>query len=409
MPDNSDSNKRIAKNSVFLSIRMVVVMCISLYTSRVILNALGVEDYGVYNVVGGFVSMFAFLNTSMSNGIQRFFNYELGKNGEVGANKVYRTSLLIQLLLGVVIVALTETVGLWYLHNKMVIPEGRMLAAEWVFQFSIIGFLLIIMQVPYTAAVMAHEKMDFFSVISIADAIIKLVLVVILPHVRYDKLVAFGVLSLLIILFDFIAYFVYCKKKFPEITLKKTESKFDRSLFGSMLGFSGWNVFGSFSNMMRDQGINLIINFFYGPIVNAARGIAMQVNGAVSSLASTILTPVRPQVIQSYARNELDRTMRLTFSISKFSLVFLMLLALPISVEVNFILNLWLGIVPEHSQAFCIIILATSATLIPMGALATFSFNSSGIRKNDLLRFVFSSFIILLTFVSTFSSVRHEE
>ena len=385
MPDNSVSNKRIAKNSLFLSIRMIIVMCISLYTSRVILNVLGVEDYGVYNVVGGFVSMFAFLNTSMSNGIQRFYNYELGKNGENGANRVYQTSLLIQLLFGIIIVILTESVGLWYLHNKMVIPDGRMFAAEWVFQLSVISFLVIIIQVPYTAAVMAHEKMDFYAVVSVLDVVIKLVLVIILPYLSYDRLVGFGFVTFFVHVFDLVVYYVYCKKKFPEIKLNIKKYRKDKSLFASMLGFSGWNIFGSFSNMMRDQGVNLILNFFYGPVVNAARGVAMQVNGAVSNLVSSILTPVRPQVVQSYARNDLDRAMNLTFSISKFSLVFLMLIALPLCVEIDFILNLWLGVVPEHTQAFCIIILATSAILIPTGALATLVHASGIMMKYQVI------------------------
>ena len=385
--DNSSNNKRIAKNSVFLSIRMVIVMLISLYTSRVILRTLGVEDYGVYNVVCGFVSMFAFLNTSMSNGIQRFFNYELGKNGPEGANRVYVTSLLIQFLLAVIIVVLTESFGLWYLHNKMVIPEGRMVAAEWVFQLSMVGFLIIIMQVPYTAAVMAHEKMDFYAIMSVLDAVLKLVLVIILPYWDYDKLIAFGLLNLAIYFINFLLYYIFCKKKFVEITLpRRKDIVIDKTMFGSMLGFSSWNIFGSFSNMMRDQGINLIMNYFYGPIVNAARGVAMQVNGAINNLVGSILTPVRPQVIQSYARNELDRSMRLTFSISKFSLFFLVILALPISVEINYILHLWLGdVVPEHTQMFCIIILATTAVLIPMGALATLVHASGKMVKYQLI------------------------
>ena len=366
---------------------MVIVMIISLYTSRVILQTLGVEDYGVSNVVGGFVAMFGFLNTSMSSGIQRFFNFELGKNGPLGANKVYVVSLLIQFLLGIIIIILSESLGLWYLHNKMVIPEGRIYAAEWIFQLSMISFLLVIMKVPYTAAIMAHEKMDFYALISILDAILKLVLVIILPYVSYDKLIMWGFFSLAMQTFDFLLSYVYCKKKFDEITLVGLQEKrFDKKLFGSMLGFSGWNIFGTFSSMMRDQGINLIINLFYGPIVNAARGVAMQVNSAINNLVGSILTPVRPQVIQSYARNELDRAMHLTFSISKFSLFFMMFLSLPICIEIDFILHLWLGeVVPKHTPMFCIIILATTAVLVPMGALATLVHSSGRMVKYQLI------------------------
>lgn len=400
MEKNLSNNKRIAKNSIFLSLRMVVVLCITLYTSRVVLHALGVEDYGVFSVVGGFVSMFAFLNTSMSNGIQRFFNFELGRNGEYGANKVYQTALLIQLIFGIVIVVLTESIGMWYLHNKMVIPDDRMFAAEWVFQIAILQFVLVIMQVPYTAAVMAHEKMNFYAIVSILDAILKLLLVFILPYIGYDKLITWGFFGLLIHIFDFGLYIIYCKKHFREIHLNRLCWKIDKRLFGSMLGFSGWNIFGSFSNMMRDQGINLIINLFYGPVVNAARGIAVQVNAAISSLVSSILTPVRPQVIQSYAKGELNRSMRLTFSISKLSLSFLFILAIPVCVEIDFILNLWLGgIVPDHAQAFCILILITSATLIPMGALATLVHASGKMLKYQLIGSTVKLMAVPLAFV----------
>ena len=190
MPDNNSSlNRRIAKNSVFLTIRMVVVLLISLYTTRVVLKVLGVEDYGVYNVVCGFVSMFAFLNTSMSNGIQRFFNFELGRNGAEGANKVFVTSLIIQALLAFIIIVLVETFGLWYLHNKMVIPDDRIFAAEYIFQFSVLGFLFVIMQAPYSAAVMAHEKMDFYAVVSVLDAVLKLAIVLVLPLLAGDSLI----------------------------------------------------------------------------------------------------------------------------------------------------------------------------------------------------------------------------
>lgn len=381
MADNSSSNRRIAKNSIFLSIRMVIVLCISLYTTRAVLNILGVEDYGVYNVVCGFVSMFAFLNTSMSNGIQRFYNFELGRNGEEGANKVYCNAIIVQLLLGIIIIVLTETFGIWYLNNKMVIPIERMYAAKWIFQFSIISFLFIILQAPYTAAVMAHENMDFYAVVSVLDAILKLVIVFIIPFASIDKLVLYGLLLLLISIIDFGLYFIYCKKKYKEIHLPR-ENVVNKKLFVSMLSFSGWNLFGSFSNMMRDQGINLILNFFFGPIVNAARGVAIQINSGVTNLVTSILTPVRPQVIQSYAKGEYDRSLNLTYSISKFSLCFLWILSLPICVEIDFILKIWLGDnIPQHTQAFSIIILMTSAVLIPMGALATLVHASGDMKK----------------------------
>ena len=358
MPDNSSSNRRLAKNSIFLTIRMVVVLFISLYTTRVVLKILGVEDYGVYNVVCGFVAMFAFLNTSMSNGIQRFFNYELGKNGEEGANKVYMTSLIIQALLALIIIILVESFGLWYLHNKMVIPAERMLAAEYVFQFSVLGFLFIIMQAPYTASVMAHEKMDFYAVVSILDAVLKLLLVLLLPYLHGDSLILYGVVMLMINVVNFMLYYIYSKRHFKEIRFHKF---YDKGLFKSMLGFSGWNLFGSFSSIMQEQGINLVINFFFGPIVNAARGVATQVNAGLEGFVNNITMPVRPQVVQSYARGDKNRMMNLTFSISKLSCCVLMMMAIPVSVEIDYVLHIWLGDnIPEHAAAFTVIILFSS-------------------------------------------------
>lgn len=358
MSDTSSSNKRIAKNSIFMSVRMVFVLCITLYTTRVILNILGVEDYGVYNVVCGFVSMFTFLNTSMSNGIQRFYNFELGKNGEDGANKVYNTALLIQFILSLVIIALTESVGIWYLHHKMVIPADRMFAAKWIFQFSILSFLFIIMQAPYTAAVMAHERMDFYAVVSVLDAILKLVIAFAVPLFPGDKLIVYGALLALISILNFSLYYFYSKHCFTEIKFKRI---FERKLFRSMLGFSGWNIFGSLSGVMKEQGINLVLNFFFGPIVNAARGVASQINGGLQSFVSNITTPVRPQVVQSYARGEYSRTMNLTYSVSKLSCCFLYLCALPVVLEIDYILKIWLGnSIPEHTNTFVLIVILTS-------------------------------------------------
>lgn len=358
MPDNLSSNKRIAKNTVFLSIRMVIVLVINLFTTRIVLQALGVVDYGVYNVVCGFVTMFGFLNTAMSNGIQRFFNYEYGKNGEEGANKVYCNSLYIQATLALIVVILVEVIGLWYLHNKMVIPADRMVAAEWIFQFSVLTFVVGIMQAPFSAAVTAHERMDFYAVVSVLDAVLKLGIAYLLLVIIGDKLIVYGILMAAISVINIFLYFAYCKNSFSEIRFNRL---FDKDLFKSMLGFSGWNLFGSFSGVMADQGINLVLNFFFGPIVNAARGVAIQVSGAVQSFVTNISMPVRPQVTQSYARGDLERTMSLTFSVSKITCAIVMAIAIPASLEIDYLLHLWLGEnIPEHTATFTIIILLTS-------------------------------------------------
>lgn len=358
MNDINTSNKRIAKNSIFLSARMVIVLIITLYSTRVILQVLGVEDYGVYNVVCGFVFMFSFLNTSMSNGIQRFFNYEYGKEGESGANKVYCTSIYIQALLAIIVVILVEAFGLWYLHNKMVIPIDRMFAAELIFQFAVLMFVIGIMQAPFSAAVVAHERLDFYAILSVVDALLKLGIVFLLKIIPADKLILYGLLSTMVSLLNIIIYFVYCRKNFEEIRFKRG---LDRPLFNKMLGFSGWNLFGSFSGVMENQGINLVMNYFYGPVVNAARGVASQINSGVHSFVVNITMPVRPQVTQSYARGEVSRTMSLTYGVSKLSSAIILMLALPASVEITYLLHLWLGdSIPDHTAMFTVLILLTS-------------------------------------------------
>lgn len=358
MADNSISNKRIAKNSILLTTQMVIVLLLTLYITRVILNILGVEDYGVYNVVCGFVSMFAFLNTSMSNGIQRFYNFELGRHGEKGATKVYNSALLIQFILLIVIIIVAETFGLWYMQNKMVIPPSRIIAANWIFQMSILSFAFVIMQAPFLAAILAHERMGYYAAVSVIDVLCKLLIVIAIPYLSSDSLIVYGFLSTLISILNFLLYFAYCKKNFAEIRLEKV---IDKELFLSMLGFSGWNVFGSFSNMMKEQGINLVLNLFFGPIINAARGVAVQVNGGLQSFVSNLSVSIRPQMVQAYAKGEYERSLNLMFTISKLSCMCLYLVALPILVEIDFILKIWLGdSVPEHTNTFIVIIVLTS-------------------------------------------------
>lgn len=358
MSDNKSNNKRIVKNSLFMSIRMVIVLAITLYTSRIILEVLGVEDYGVYYVVAGFVTMFGFFNSSLSNGIQRFYNFELGKNGVEGARCVYNMALFIQILLAVIIVLPTEIFGLWYLHNKMVIPEGRMFAGECVFQLSLLTFVFNIIQVPYTAAVIAHEKMDFYAVASVLDVCIKLGAIFIIPLLQGDSLILYGVLTTVVALFNLLLFLGYAKRNFKEMVIEKT---FRKSLFKEMLSFSSWNVFGTLGQMLKDQGVNLILNSFFGPSVNAARGIAIQVNGGVQSFVSNITIPVRPQVVQSYSQGNINRSLDLTYTISKLSCYILLMISFPIILEINYILNIWLGDnIPTYTSVFIVIIVLNS-------------------------------------------------
>lgn len=356
--NNSSANKRMAKNSLFLSIRMFFVLVISLYTSRVILQILGVTDFGIYNVVCGFVSMFTFLTSTMSTGIQRFYNYELGKGNLDNLNRVYNTALFIQILLAIFIIILSETIGLWYLCNKMVIPENRLVAAHWIYQFSILSFVLIILQVPYKASILAHERMNFFAALSIVEVVLKLLIVYLISYLNGDNLVIYGFLLLLVNFIHNLISYIYTKRQFSEIYISKL---YDKNFFSKMLNFSGWNIFGSFAIMMREQGVNLVLNLFFGPVVNAARAIAVQVNSGLLHVVRNITMPVKPQVIQSYASGNLSRALNLTYTISKLSFIFLYAASLPVLLELDFILRVWLGEnIPNYTNVFIILIVCMS-------------------------------------------------
>ena len=353
-------------------------MVVYLYTSRVILNTLGVEDYGIYNVIGGFVSMFAFLNGSLANGIQRFYNFELGSNGEESLTGVYNAAFRIQTILVIVVFVLLETIGLWYLYNKMVLPLDRMGVAFWLFQFSMISLLVSIMQIPYMAAIMSFEKMDYYALVSIIDVFVNLGLIIALPFIPADKLLMYGCITLFRSIVMFLMYFIFCKKKFDVLKLKRGV---DTNLLKKMLSFSGWNVFGTFGGMAKDQGLNMILNLFFGPVVNAARGVAMQVSGAISGLVSNIGISVRPQLTGAYARGDKERAFKLMYSLSKISFGALYMMSLPIMIDINYILHLWLGeAVPEHTSVFVILIFM-SAYLSAFNAAFSAIIHSSGKMK----------------------------
>lgn len=354
----SNQNTTIAKNTLFLSIRMVFVLFVSLYTSRVFLNVLGVVDYGISNVVAGFVSMFGFLNTSMSNAIQRFYNAELGKSGKEGVTKVYNTSLVIQTIIAVFVLILLETVGLWYLYEKMVIPEDRFQVAFWLFQFSTISSVVVIMQSPYSAAIMAYERMNTYAIFSILDVVLKLGFAFLLPLVPIDQLFTYGAFYLAVSILNFMLNYGYCKIHFKELHAQRF---FSKGMFKNMISFSGWNLLGTFACVAREQGLNLVLNLFFGPAVNAARGIAYQVSGAMQGFVSNLSLAAKPQMVQSYATGESSRTMKLMYTMSKLSFLFLYMLSVPVIFNVDYILHLWLGdVVPEHTSSFVILVLLAS-------------------------------------------------
>lgn len=349
----NQSNQRIARNTLFLYVRFAIVMIANLYVTRVVLEVLGASDFGLYNVVCGFVAMFGFLNTSMTNGIQRFYNYELGKNGDESIVKVYNTAIFIQLILAMAILLLTETIGLWYVNNLMVVQEGRLETANWIFQFSIISLILVIMQVPYSAAIMAYERMDYYAIVSVVEILLKVISILLLPYMIGDSLIIYGAMIVVITVITFLMYYVYCCKNFVFLRWNKT---LDSSLFKSMIGFSGWNILGSFAYLLKGQGTNVLINAFFGTVVNAANGIAAQVSSAIQSFSANLLIAFKPQLTQSYAIGDYLRTEQLMFSMSKISYILMNLLSIPIIVEINCLLNLWLGNdVPEYTNIFAVL------------------------------------------------------
>ena len=354
----SDRNTTIAKNTLFLSLRMVFVLFVSLYTSRVFLNVLGVVDYGISNVVAGFVSMFSFLNSSLANGIQRFYNTELGKDGGQGVTKVYNIALIIQGIVALGIVFILETLGMWYLYDKMVIPADRFNVAFWLYQFSTVSAAIVIMQTPFTAAVMAYEKMNAYAIISMLDVVLKLMFAFILPYIPIDKLLIYGAFYMVISIINFVLYYVYTKVHFKDIYFK---TEYSKGMFKDMISFSGWNLLGTFACMAREQGLNLVLNLFFGPIVNAARGIAYQVSGALQGFVANLSLAAKPQMVQSFTSGDFSRTMNLMYTMSKLSFILLFVFSVPIMLNIDYVLHLWLGnTVPDHAAHFVVLVIITN-------------------------------------------------
>lgn len=355
MSDNSSNNKRIAKNTIVLYLRMILILVVGLYTSRVVLNTLGVEDYGLYNVVGGFVTVFAFLNGAMSTATQRFITFELAKGDLQRQRTTFSTAINLHLALAIVITLLAETIGLWFVYNKLVIPAERFTAALWVYQLSIAALFIQIVSIPYNAAIIAHEKMSAFAFISIMDVGLKLAIVYALTLVSWDKLIFYAVLLFLVGVLDRIIYGAYCGKNFPEA---KYSFVIDKSLLKEMTNIAGWSLFGNLAGVGYTQGLNILLNMFFGPAVNAARGVAVTVQGVVSGFVANFQMALNPQITKSYAVNDLKRMHTLIYASSKFSFYLLFLVVWPIMIEAQEILTVWLKLVPDHTVWFMRLILS---------------------------------------------------
>lgn len=347
--------KRMARNAGMLYFRMLLTMAVTLYTSRVILQTLGVEDFGIYNVVAGFVTMLGFLHGAMSSATQRFIAFEIGRAGEKDVQGIFSMSMNIHILIAFTVFIIGETIGLWFLKNQLTIPVERMGAAQWVFQFSLLSFMVTIVSVPFNALIIAHEEMGIFAAVSIVDVTLKLLIVFMLSWVAFDKLALYGFLTLAVNIIIFLIYRGYCKGKFKE---SKFKLYWDRVLFKTMLSYTGWNLWGNIASVMSGQGINILLNIFFGPSINAARAIAMQVSSALNSFVQNLQVAINPQIIKSYASDDMAYMHLLVCYGSKYNFFLLLLLALPFLNNIEFILPLWLGnVVPESTSIFTRLIL----------------------------------------------------
>lgn len=345
----STGNKQIAKNAVVLYFRMFLTMAVGLYTSRIILNALGVEDYGIYNVVGGFVSMFALISGSLSSSISRFLTFEVGRDNLDQLSRVFNTSIFVLVGLAGVVVLATETFGVWYLDNKMVIPDASRTAAMWCFQLSLVTFVINLINQPYTAAIIAHERMDLYAYIAIADSVLKLLICFAVVHSPINRLILYAILLCGVSLINQTVYVVFCKRRFKECTFRWT---FDKLLFKEMFGFAGWNFIGSSAAILTSQGSNLLLNWAGGPIVNTAYSIALTVSNYVTILVNNFTLAFTPQITKRYAAQEYESLMGLLIFGSKYSYFLMFIVALPIMLCANFLIKLWLGQVPEYTVWF---------------------------------------------------------
>jgi O-antigen/teichoic acid export membrane protein len=347
--ENLHKGRKIAKNTLLLYIRMFFLMLVGLYTSRVVLNALGETDYGVYSVVGGVVAMFTMISGALNSAISRFIAFELGKGDQTRLNKVYCTSVNIQLLLALIVVLLAEPIGLWFIENKMTIDPSRISAAIWVLHFSLLAFVVNLMSVPQMASITAHEKMSAYAYVGILDGLLRLGVAFLILDSPIDRLVYYAALMAVVVVIVRITYGVYCRVKFQECRYRLV---FDGSLTREMFSFAGWNFIGVTSGVLRDHGGNILVNLFSGPVVNAARGVAVQLNGAVQSFVTNFMTAVNPQITKSYASGDKEYVFSLIGKSSRMAFYLLLLMAIPIIFNAELLLHIWLKDVPEHAVLF---------------------------------------------------------
>lgn len=380
MTTQQENTKRIAKNTLMLYGRMLFSMLVSLYTSRVVLQALGVEDYGIYNVVGGVVAMFSIVSNSLSSSVSRFLTFELGKGDTDGLKRVFSTSLSIQLVLAGIIVVLAETIGLWFLNTHMTIPANRLYAANWVFHASVLTFVINLLSVPFSASIVSHERMSAFAYIGILDVVLRLLIVLFIAYsgLGFDRLIIYALLLVGVVCIMQAIYWRYCTRHFEECRLKLS---FDVDYWKEMSSFAGWNFIGCTAVLLKDQGVNILLNLFIGPVINAARGIANSVNNVLSSFAGNFMTALNPQITKSYAAGDYGYMFSLVERGSRFSYYILLLFALPMLFEADFVLTLWLKHYPAHTVNFVRLILLVTMCDILSNTLINLQVSTGKIRN----------------------------
>ena len=349
--------RRIAKNTLMLYFRQILIMLVSLYTVRVVLNVLGAEDYGIYNVVAGVVTMFGFLSGAMATASQRYFSYDLGKGNVEHIKTTFSVTFQIYVLLALVIVILAESVGVWFVNHRLVIPVERLTAANWIFQAAIVSFLLTLITTPYMACIISHENMNVYAYVSIVEVALKLGIVFLLRVLPYDKLIVYGALLALVALVNTSIYRFYCRRHYAECKARFVK---DRALFKEIISYSGWNLFGNVATVCKVQGVTFLLNIFFGPVVNAAQGIASQVRNAAVTFSSNFMQAVRPQIVKSYAAEEFFGMWRTLFWGCKISFFLILMIAVALFSNISYVLSLWVKNVPEHTSTFVRLLLLDS-------------------------------------------------
>ena len=391
--------KHIAKNTVILYLRMMVTMLVTLYTSRIILESLGIEDYGIYNVVGGVVTLFSFINGAMTSATQRYITFAIGKGDAIGLPKVFCISLLSHISIIAIVLFFSETIGLWFLNSYISIPNGKIVEANLVYQFSILAFCFQIIKVPYDANIIAQEKMSIYAYVSIAEVIMKLCIAFLLQLFFSDRLVLYAFLIFFSsVLFFFLNKF-FCLKMYPYC---KYHFYWDKDIYKELMSFSGWIFLGQVAIVFSSQGNNILLNMFYGVVVNAALGISNQVNSALMSFVSNFQTAFKPQITKSYANNDFEYLFNMMFYTSKMSFYLIYLLAIPIIFNIDAILNCWLTVVPTYTANFCILMIIYSLLDAVTGPFWMAIFATGKIKKYQIILSVFIFSSIILSYFSLY-------